>query len=705
MTVEKHPHILIVDDNKKNLFTLRSLIEEHIEAQISEADSGLLALRTLTKEKIDLIILDVQMPEMDGFETAKTIRSWKKTQHIPIVFLTAAYKTQEFFKKGFSVGAVDYLIKPIDSAQLINRIQSYVRLIQQEYSYKQELEQRVQERTTELLQARYELEHRIAERTSELVLAKTKAEQAQHIAEAANIAKTQFLANMSHELRTPLNAIIGYSEMIQEEVHELTLEEIVVDLQKVQTAGKHLLQIVSNVLDLSKIESGKMELALSTFDLTPLVNEVIETINPLFTKRDNTFKVIRADSLGAMYSDEPKLRQILLNLLSNANKFTENGSISLDIECYNRLSGEWVTFRVIDNGIGIPPESQAKLFQPFMQADASTTRRYGGTGIGLTITKQFTEMMGGTISVQSEFGEGSTFSVSLPIQFKGSYEAPDFAETSTQGEGIILVIDDDVAVNYFLKDELGKLGYAVAMAVDEVGATKLAYKLRPDAILLDVQMVGSWRILSKLKNEPLLSHVPVIVIGMEEEKNKGFVAEATDCIAKPIDRRQLIAILDKYHVGDDSINSVMVVDDEPESREALSVTLEINGWRVFQAENGQVALDHLDDKKPMLVLLDLNMPVMNGFEFLSHLRKNERWSGLPVAVLTARDLNAEEQEFLNSHVETIFKKTEHSSDELVLFVHQLITEASAVRDMHAEDTRNQLRSDYLNLLMSELKKE
>lgn len=698
------PRILIVDDNKNNLFTLRNLIEEHFRAQLFEADSGLLALRILTKEPIDLIILDVQMPEMDGFETAKTIHSWKKTQHIPIVFLTAAYKAQEFFQQGFAVGAVDYLTKPIDAAQLINRIHSYVRFLQKEHQHKQELEQKIEERTAELSKIRHELEHRVAERTAELVLAKTKAEQAQQIAEAANTAKTQFLANMSHELRTPLNAIIGYSEMLQEDALDRGADDMVADLQKIHASGKHLLQIVSNVLDLSKIEAGKMELALSTFNLTTLVDEVVETIRPLMIKRENTFKVTCTETLGEMYSDEAKLRHILLNLLSNATKFTECGLIHFEVERHKRHDDEWVTFRIIDNGIGIPPESQVKLFQPFTQADASTTRRYGGTGIGLSITKQFTEMMGGIISVSSEFGRGSTFTISLPLQFKEYVESASF-QLPLKGEGIILVIDDDVAVSYFLKDELSKLGYAVAMVTDEFEAIKLAYKLRPDAILLDVQMAGSWRILSKLKNEALLSHVPVIVIGMEEDKNKGSVAEATDCITKPIERRQLVAILDKYHVGDNSVNLVMIVDDEPEAREALSVLLEINGWRVFQAENGQVAFDHLDDKKPTLILLDLNMPVMNGFEFITLLRrnKNERWRTLPVVVLTARDLSADEQEFLNSHVETTFSKTGYQSEELVMYIHELISEASAVRDMHAEDTRERLRHDYLNLLTEELK--
>ena len=398
-------NILIVDDNKNNLFTLRTLIKEYIDAHVLQSQSGKAALNLLLKQPIDLVILDVQMPEMDGFETARIIQMRPRTQHIPVVFLTAAYKAEEFQQKGFSLGAVDYLTKPIDAPQLINRIKSYIRFIAQDQQHKQNLERKVQERTIELLEARDELEKRVEERTAELLEAKNQAEE-------ANQSKSKFLANMSHELRTPLNAIIGYSEMLQEEAEEMEDDTFTPDLKRISSSGKHLLGLINDVLDLSKIEAGKMDLYLENFELRIIIDEIVSTVRPLVEKKSNTFKVVYNDNLGEIYSDLTKLRQMLYNFISNSAKFTENGIISLEVE----RESEWVHFKVNDNGIGMTEEQQEKLFQPFIQADSSTTRKYGGTGLGMAITQQFTKMMGGTIEVKSKFEEGSSFKLSLPVK-------------------------------------------------------------------------------------------------------------------------------------------------------------------------------------------------------------------------------------------------------------------------------------------------
>ncbi|MBE9562064.1 MAG: response regulator [Proteobacteria bacterium] len=398
-------NILIVDDNENNLFTLRTLIKEYIDAYVLQSQSGKAALNLMLKHHVDLVILDIQMPGMDGFETARIIQMRPKTQHIPVVFLTAAYKAEEFQHKGFSLGAVDYLTKPINAPQLINRIKSYIRFIEQDRQHKLGLERKVQERTSELLEARDELEKRVEERTSELLEAKNQAEE-------ANTAKSKFLANMSHELRTPLNAIIGYSEMLQEEAEELEEDIFTPDLKRIGSSGKHLLGLINDVLDLSKIEAGKMDLYLENFELRIIIDEIVSTVKPLVEKNFNTFKVIYSDDLGEIYSDLTKLRQMLYNFISNSAKFTKNGVISLEI----KREGKWIHFLVTDNGIGMTEEQQEKLFQPFTQADSSTTRKYGGTGLGMTITQQFTKMMGGKIEVKSKLAEGTKFELSLPTK-------------------------------------------------------------------------------------------------------------------------------------------------------------------------------------------------------------------------------------------------------------------------------------------------
>ncbi|MFK5969499.1 MAG: response regulator [Candidatus Marithrix sp.] len=397
-------NILIVDDNENNLFTLRTLIKEYIDAHVLQAQSGKTALNLLLKHHVDLVILDIQMPGMDGFETAKIIQMRPKTQHIPVVFLTAAYKSEEFQQKGFSLGAADYLTKPIDAPQLINRIKSYIRFIDQDRQHKHDLERKVQERTSELLEARNKLEQRVEERTAELLDAKNQAEE-------ANKAKSNFLANMSHELRTPLNAIIGYSEMLQEEAEDLEEDFFTPDLKRISSSGKHLLGLINDVLDLSKIEAGKMDLYLENFELKIIIDDVVSTVQPLVEKNNNTLKVAYGNDLGEIYSDLTKLRQMLYNFISNSAKFTENGIISLEI----KREADWVHFFVVDDGIGMTEEQLARLFKPFTQADSSTTRKYGGTGLGLVITQQFTKMLGGSINVKSKFGEGSNFDLSLPI--------------------------------------------------------------------------------------------------------------------------------------------------------------------------------------------------------------------------------------------------------------------------------------------------
>ncbi|HWN13110.1 MAG TPA: response regulator, partial [Candidatus Dormibacteraeota bacterium] len=499
--------------------------------------------------------------------------------------------------------------------------------------------------------------------------------------ELADRHKSEFLANMSHELRTPLNAIIGYSEMLQEDAADLGAEQFTEDLGRINAAGKHLLELINAVLDLSKIEAGKMELYLETFEVAGLVRDIAAVIQPLAGKNANRLEVHCPPETGTMRADLTKVRQALFNLLSNACKFTDRGTVTLAVAREASDGRELIVFRVSDTGIGMTPEQLTRLFEAFSQADAATTRRYGGTGLGLALSRRLCRMMGGDVTVESEAGRGSTFAIRLPALVAAAPEsaAPpaEPAAPSSAGIGTVLVIDDEAAVRDLMQRFLSREGFRVVTAAGGEEGLRRARELRPDAITLDVMMPGmdGWAVLSALKVDPDVADIPVVMLTIVDDKNLGYALGASDYLTKPIDRERLVKVLTQHRRD----RPVLVVDDDAGLRQLLRRMLEPEGYTVMEAENGRVALERLDDVRPSVILLDLMMPEMDGFEFVAEFRRHEAWRAIPIVVVTAKDLSHDDRERLNGHVQKILQKGTHGRDQLLAEVRDLVSASVARR--------------------------
>jgi two-component system sensor histidine kinase/response regulator len=381
---------------------------------------------------------------------------------------------------------------------------------------------------------------------------------AKQAAEEANRAKSIFLANMSHELRTPLNAIIGYSEMLEEETQELGKVAVVKDLQKIQSAGKHLLALINDILDLSKIEAGKMGLHLETFDVAQMIEEIASTVEPAVAKNTNALQVGVAKGIGEMRADLTKVRQILLNLLSNSCKFTDHGTISLNVDRRTIDHRDWLQFEVQDTGIGITAIQKENLFREFSQADASIARKYGGTGLGLAITHRFIQIMRGTITVDSQPGRGSTFTIQLPAEVILESADParshlpaailEASQPHQLDRGTILVIDDDPAVRDLTSRFLTKMGFHVVTGESGAEGLQLAKKVHPLLITLDVMMpeMDGWCVLKELKADPGLAEIPVIMVTVVDNEPMGIGLGASNYLIKPVDRDRLAVLVEQY---------------------------------------------------------------------------------------------------------------------------------------------------------------
>jgi signal transduction histidine kinase/DNA-binding response OmpR family regulator len=493
--------------------------------------------------------------------------------------------------------------------------------------------------------------------------------------EQASQHKSQFLANMSHELRTPLNAIIGYSEILQEDAADLGEESLVTDLKKIESAGRHLLGLINDILDLSKIEAGKMDVYLEDVDIVPLLDEVKTIIVPMAEKNNNVLEYRLADNLGTMHTDRTKLKQSLLNLFSNGSKFTQNGRLTLEVRRFE-TDKPMVSFAVSDTGIGMTEAQLGRLFQAFNQADASTTKKYGGTGLGLAITRNFCQLLGGDVTVSSKLGEGSTFTIVLPDRpaAPAPAKAADAPPLSVEADAAptVLVVDDDPNARELLTANLKGAGYRLLQAGNGDEALNLARTMRPDAITLDVMMPkpDGWDVLSALKADADLRDIPVVIVTMLSDRGIGLSLGAVEVLTKPVERAQLTALIHHLVRRD---GPVLVVEDDTVAREMIRQTIEKMSLPVAEADNGVQALGWLNQHPlPAVILLDLMMPQMDGFEVLDALAAHAQWRDIPVIVLTAKQLTAAERERLLGQARKVIEKGGASRLDIVAAINEAV---------------------------------
>jgi signal transduction histidine kinase/CheY-like chemotaxis protein len=524
---------------------------------------------------------------------------------------------------------------------------------------------------------------RMSDEVGALITARTsEMETSRDEARDANAEKTRFFANMSHELRTPLNAILGYGEMLAEDCEDLGYDDLLPDLKKITSAGSHLLSLINNILDISKIEAGRMELYLTSFEIESMIDTIKDVTGPLATPNDNGFVVNLEDQLGSMNQDETKIRQCLTNFLSNGFKFTSNGTITLNVDTFIQDEIEMIRFAVSDTGEGMSEEGVSKIFREYEQAERSTSAKHGGTGLGLPITKKLAELMGGDVIVTSVLGEGSVFTLYLPRECAQEFdevEEGNAIDKLEESEKVVVLIDDDVPMHDLIRRTLSKIGLTLVGATDSEKGMQMVREMKPKMLLLDVLMPGrdGWSILKECKSDPDLADMPVIMVSQLSQDVLSKSLGADDYLTKPIDRNLFLETV-KRLMGDASTEkNVLVIDDDADVRDLLSRMLKDAGWIAETAKDGKEGLEKLSTK-PSLIVLDLEMPRMDGFEFLEvYMQDFSAEERSPILVYSGKDLTDVQRELLEKNVAGMVRKDEVSMDELSSLVKKIYNEENS----------------------------
>jgi signal transduction histidine kinase/CheY-like chemotaxis protein len=535
----------------------------------------------------------------------------------------------------------------------------------------------------------HEAEEELRARTAELEMEKERAERATDAAREASRLKSEFLSTMSHELRTPMNAIIGYSHLLLDGLDGELTEQQAADIDQIARSADQLLSLINDVLDLSKIEAGRMELVTESIDLGALASQVVETLRPQASAKNIRLTIEIGPGLKAIEADTIRIRQILLNLVANAVKFTEAGSVSV----IGKTVSGGVEIQVADTGIGIEPQVLNYIFDEFRQADGSTTRRFGGTGLGLAIARKLARLHGGDITVTSKVGKGSTFVLRLPVgqrvqtaplvldlppDYNQIIDAAPYDLPADSGATVLLVEDDPGFVN-FARRTLEYAGVTVIQTPRGGDAIKLALQLKPALVLLDIELednVDGWQVLHRIRTNEATKDLPVVMLSAQEERGVASTLGATDYVVKPIDRADLLGIMSRF--GPNSMRDVLIVDDDRAQREFMVKVLSSEGYQTREAANGNDAILQLQRDCPDLLILDLLMEQTDGFEVLEAVRTNPATHDLPVVILTSMDLTPAQHTWLKERTAVVMRKAEFRLPELISTLGRMICAHPAV---------------------------